>query len=70
MQSRANLGREGGRPEDRQRARRSGAPRNRPSPRSAAPTVDREPDIERQLDEALEGTFPASDPVALPLRAD
>ena len=29
-----------------------------------------DPHLDRRLDEALEETFPASDPIALPLRAD
>jgi len=38
---------------------------------AAAPGKPRvDPHIERSLDEALEGTFPASDPVAFPLRSD
>jgi hypothetical protein len=35
--------------------------------RSGAPPAD---NIDGRLDEALKGTFPASDPVSLPLRAD
>ncbi len=38
---------------------------------AAAPGKPRvDPHIERRLDEALEQTFPASDPVAFPLRSD
>jgi hypothetical protein len=50
----------------RRRPERTGAPEPRGE---TLPAAGGEPDIERDLDEALKGTFPASDPVALPLRA-
>jgi nicotinate phosphoribosyltransferase len=34
-------------------------------PKTAAPVTEKERRLDRQLDEALEETFPASDPVAI-----
>ncbi|HXQ11260.1 MAG TPA: hypothetical protein VN805_09740 [Caulobacteraceae bacterium] len=71
MPTRAKAGSGGAKPDVRHRPERAGAPqRHRRDGRAARPTGGGEPDIERSLDEALKGTFPASDPVALPLRAD
>ncbi|MDK3023853.1 hypothetical protein QO239_14715 [Cupriavidus taiwanensis] len=41
------------------------AQKHPPQPRTPAPQPSRDEQIERELDEALKDTFPASDPVAV-----
>jgi hypothetical protein len=45
-----------------------GPARHKPAAAAGDDRID--PRLERRLDEALEQTFPASDPVAFPLRSD
>jgi|HubBroStandDraft_1064217.scaffolds.fasta_scaffold1665456_1 hypothetical protein len=71
MPTRVKASRGSGKPAVRPGPRRQAAPQgHRGDNRAALAEAGDEKDIERNLDEALEGTFPASDPVALAFRGD
>jgi hypothetical protein len=71
MPTRVKASRGSGKPAVRPGQRRQAAPQgHRRDDRPALAKGGDETDIERNLDEALEGTFPASDPVALAFRGD